>query len=69
MGQLKRMIAGLLSAVLIVSAFTGCAGKGNISSGAAEQDFPVTIGTVTLKSEPAGIAVFSPSLADVILAM
>lgn len=69
MGQLKRMIAGLLSAVLIVSAFTGCAGKGDISSGAAEQDFPVTIGTVTLKSEPAGVAVFSPSLADVILAM
>lgn len=69
MGQLKRMIAGLLSAILIVSAFTGCSGNSDISSGAAEQDFPVTIGTVTLKSEPAGIAVFSPNLADVILAM
>lgn len=69
MGQLKRMIAGLLSAVLIVSAFTGCSSKGDISSGAAKQDFPVTIGTVTLKSEPAGVAVFSPNLADVILAM
>ncbi len=69
MGQLKRMIAGLLSAVLIASAFTGCSSKGDISSGAAEQDFPVTIGTVTLKNEPAGVAVFSPNLADVILAM
>ncbi|WP_283606392.1 peptidoglycan-binding protein [Faecalispora anaeroviscerum] len=69
MGQLKRMIAGFLSAALIVSALTGCSGNGDISSGAAQQDFPVTIGSVTLKSEPAGVAVFSPNLADVILAM
>ncbi|WP_101696366.1 peptidoglycan-binding protein [Clostridium minihomine] len=69
MGQLKRMIAGVLSAALVVSLFAGCSNKGDISSGAAEKDYPVTIGTTTLKTEPQGVAVFSPNLADVILAM
>ena len=69
MGQLKRMIAGVLSAALVVSLFAGCSDKGNISSGAAEKDFPVTVGNTTLKTEPQGVAVFSPNVADVILAM
>lgn len=69
MGQLKRILAGMLSASLLISAFAGCSDKGDISSGAAAQDFPVTVGSVTLKNEPKGVAVFSPNLADVILAM
>lgn len=69
MGKWKRTIAGIVSAAMIVSAFAGCSGQGDITSGPTEKDFPVAIGTVTLKNEPAGVAVFSPNLADVILAM
>ena len=69
MGILKKITTGILAALLAVSTFSGCSGGGEISSGAAAKDFPVTVENVTLKSEPEGVAVFSPNLADVILAM
>lgn len=59
MGILKKITTGILAALLAVSTFSGCSGGGEISSGAAAKDFPVTVENVTLKSEPEGVAVFS----------
>lgn len=66
---LKRPLAALLSVLLILGAFAGCGPQGDITSGAAAQDYPVTINEVTIKDEPEGVAVLSPNLAEVILAV
>lgn len=67
---LKKMAAGLLAGLLVVTAFVGCSDKGEVTtSGALEKDYPVTVGGVTLKGEPAGVAVLSDDIADVILEM
>lgn len=65
----KRIIALLVSLCVSAAALTGCGPQNDISSGAGAQDFPVTIGSVTLKAQPAGVAVLSGNLADVILTM
>lgn len=67
--MLKKLTALILCAALAFAALAGCRGSNDISSGAGAQDYPVTIGNVTLKGEPAGAAVLSPNLADVILAL
>lgn len=65
----RRITAAVLSAVVAAAAFTGCAGKNDISNGAGAKDFPATIGDVTISGEPAGAAVLSPNIASVILSL
>ena len=67
--MLKKLTAIILCLALTCSALTGCQKSNDISSGAGTKDYPVTIGSVTLKEEPAGAAVLSPNIADVILAL
>ena len=69
MGIWKKLTAGLLTVLLTAASFSGCSGKGEITSGATEKDYPVTVNGVTLKKAPDGVAVFSADIADVILAM
>ena len=63
----KRLLAGILCLAML--ALAGCGRSSDISSGAGEKDFPVTIGTVTVSAEPAGAAVLSPNIASVLLSM
>lgn len=67
--MLKKLTAVFLCVCFTAAVFAGCGPKNDISSGAGTQDYPVTIGNVTLKNQPAGVAVLSANLADVILAM
>ncbi len=67
--MLKKITAAFLSVCLTAAVFAGCGPKNDISSGAGTEDYPVTIGTVTLKQKPTGVVVLSPNLADVILSM
>lgn len=67
--MLKRLTAVFLCVGIIVSSFAGCGPKNDISSGAGTQDYPVTIGEVTIKERPSGVAVLSANIADVILAI
>jgi iron complex transport system substrate-binding protein len=67
--MLKKITAVFLCACIMLSAFAACGPKNDISSGVGVQDYPVTIGTVTIKEKPTGVAVLSENLADVILAM
>lgn len=69
MKQWKRLAAGMLAGMLMLSVLTGCGDKGEVTSGATDQDYPVTVDGVTLKAEPEGVAVLSGNIADVILAM
>lgn len=65
----KRLLAVFLTVMLAVSALSGCSRATNISSGAGDKDYPVAVGDVTVKKEPAGVAVLSPSIASVILSI
>lgn len=67
--MLKKLTAAFLAACLTAAVFAGCAPQNNISSGAGAQDYPVTIGSVTLKAAPKGVAVLSENLADVVLSL
>ena len=67
--MLKRTLAALWGILLIAGAFAGCGPKGDITSGAAQQDYPVTVNDATVKDEPKGVAVLSPNLAEVVLAL
>lgn len=70
----RRFVATLLTALLIVSLFPGCSGgeEAEVFSGGiapAQNDYPVTIGDLTLNSSPEKVVVLSPSIADIILAV
>ncbi len=67
--MLKKLTAVFLCVGIMLSAFAACGPKNDISSGAGNQDYPVTIGEVTIKEKPTGAAVLSENLADVILAV
>ena len=67
--MLKRSFAALLGVLLMIGACLGCGPQGDISSGVAERDFPVTVNEVTIQDEPKGVVVLSPNLAEVILAL
>lgn len=70
--MIKKLTAAFLSAVIAVSSLAGCGHQNNITSGAGQKEFPVTIGEtnpITIDSEPTGAAVLSPNIADVILAL
>ena len=66
---MKRPLAALLGILLVLSICVGCGPKGDISSGVAEQDFPVTVNEVTIQDERKGVVVLSPNLAEVIMAL
>lgn len=65
----KRMLALLLCVCTALTVLVGCQNAGDIESGAAQQDFPVKIGEVTIDAKPEGVAVLSPNIADIILAL
>lgn len=65
--MIRKLTAGLLALLMIIG-LAGC-NSGDISSGANGSDYPVTVSGTTLNQRPAGVAVLSPSLADVILAL
>ncbi len=67
--MLKKITAVFLCISFLLSAFAACGPQNDISSGAGVQDYPVTVGSVTIKEKPTGVAVLSENLADVILAM
>lgn len=67
--MLKKITAVFLCIAIAAGALAACGLKNDISSGAGTKDFPVTIGNVTVSEEPAGVAVLSPNIADVILAI
>ncbi len=68
--MIKKRTAAILSAVLIFSLLiVGCSPEGNLSSGVGAKEYPVTVGSVTIKAEPSGSAVLSPNAADIILAL
>lgn len=67
--MLKKCTAAFLCIALTFSLLIGCSRQNDISSGVGAKDFPVTIGKVTIGSEPTGAAVLSPNAADVILAL
>ena len=59
---MKKLLSVLLAVVMLCASaalFSGCSGEGS-------GEFPVTIGNVTIKSEPKAITVLSDCLADVI---
>lgn len=65
--QLIRTAAVFLGAMMFLSA---CSPKpANTESGAAEYDFPVQIGEVTVSESPSKVAVLSPSLADIVVSL
>lgn len=65
----KRLLAVFLSVALACSALAGCSRASDISSGASDKDYPFAIGNVTIRQEPAGVAVLSPNIASVIVAI
>ncbi|UZT82602.1 ABC transporter substrate-binding protein [Caproicibacterium sp. BJN0003] len=65
----KRWLAGFLCIPLFLMMVTGCA-RAQISSvvfGAAAADWPVKVANVILAKEPAGVAVLSGNIADILL--
>ncbi len=66
---LKRALCCFLCLLTALSAMTACSGNNDVTSGAGATDFPVTINGVTISSEPQGVAVLSPNLAEVVLAL
>jgi ABC-type Fe3+-hydroxamate transport system substrate-binding protein len=69
--MLKKFTATVLCLALIFSCLTGCGHSKNVSSGTDtnKDDFPVTVNNITINNKPTGVAVLSPNVADVILAL
>ena len=65
--MLKKITASVLAGIIILTAFAGCSGQGDIASGATKNEFPVTVSGVTIQKAPTGVVVLSPNIADVIL--
>ncbi len=70
MKHLKQALAAMVASAVCLALLAGCSGGGeDISSGAAREDYPVTVSDVTINEEPQEVVVLSQNLADVILAM
>lgn len=67
--MVKKRTPVVLCAALIAAMITGCVPQSNISSGAGAKDYPVTIGDVTIRSEPTGAVVLTPNAASVVLTL
>lgn len=67
--MIKKLTAVFLCAAIAVSTLAGCGHQNDISSGVGQKEFPVTIGNISIGSEPTGAAVLSPNVADVVLAL
>lgn len=65
----KRFVAAFLCLCMTALLLAGCGSPADIESGAAKQDYPVKVNDVTIESQPEGVAVLSPNVADIILAM
>lgn len=71
MTAIKRTLAFFLTLLLSLS-LAACSGPGDGASsgpGPAKVDYPVEVGGVTLRQSPAKVAVLSPSLADIVVAL
>lgn len=69
--MLKKLTAAILCAALTIVSFSGCGftpGK-TASSSTDPNDWPAQVNGVSINSEPAGVAVVSPNLADVVLSL
>ncbi len=69
--MIKKITAAFLCAALMLTTFTGCGfQKNNTASQTVNaDDWPVTVNGVTISKKPAGVAVVSPNLADVVLSL
>lgn len=65
----KRILAAILGLCMLALSLTGCGNAPDVESGAAAQDYPVQVDGVTIESQPEGVAVLSPNIADIILAL
>ncbi len=66
---IKKLLAVILCAGLVLAGMAGCSNVSDLVSGVAAGEFPVTINDVTIGGRPSKVAVLSPSLADVVLAL
>ena len=64
----KRLLS-VLAALLFLLAFSACSNVTELVSGTATGEFPVKVNGVTIGAKPQKVAVLSPSLADVVLAL
>lgn len=64
-----RCIAVLMMSALLVLSSAACTHSGNMESGIVTQEYPVTLGELTIGAKPKKVAVLSGSLADVVLAI
>ena len=67
--MIKKLLAVKLCAGLVLAGMAGCSNVSDLVSGVAAGEFPVTINDVTIGGRPSKVAVLSPSLADVVLAL
>ena len=65
----KRGISLLCAIGLLLGLLAGCGPANDVTSGVGSTDFPVTINEVTIGQKPEGVAVLSPNLAEVVLAL
>lgn len=65
----KRTAALVLALVLLCGSFAACSTLPDLASGVAAGEFPVDVNGVTISAKPQRVAVLSPSLADVVLAL
>ena len=65
----KRLTAFAVTAALALGALAGCSFEDSAGSTVALNDWPVTVNGVTIHEEPAGVAVASANLADVVLSL
>ena len=65
----KRIAVLVLVLVLLCGSFAACSTLPDLASGVAAGEFPVDVNGVTISAKPQRVAVLSPSLADVVLAL
>ena len=69
MKNMKRVLSILCIVVLLLTLLAGCQRTVNVESGAAAQDYPVSVLEIEISAKPEKVVVLSQSIADVILAM
>lgn len=69
MKTLYRLTAFAICILLIIFSFSACSKSKNNTSSPVLNEFPVTVGGVTLKELPERVAVLSDNIADIILVL